>query len=106
MRKRTLSRREMLGHTVYLAIVGSTPILLTACTKPELHCEDVSGLSEDDAALRSALQYRNLSPYGEEKSCAICAFFRAGKKNECGRCTLVEGPIHPLGYCNSWSAKG
>jgi hypothetical protein len=105
MRKRTLSRREMLGHTVYLAVVGSTTILLNACTKPEFHCEDVSGLSEDDAELRSALDYRELSPHGEQKSCASCAFYLASKKNECGQCTLVRGPIHPLGYCNSWAAK-
>jgi hypothetical protein len=55
--------------------------------------------------LRNQLEYRDDSPYGEKKSCSSCAFYKAGKKNECGQCTLVKGPIHPLGYCNSWSAK-
>ncbi len=106
MRKNTLSRREMLGHTVYLAVIGSASVLLDACTKPEFHCEDVSGLSEDDAALRSTLEYRDRSPHGEKKSCSNCAFHKAGKENTCGECTLVKGPIHPLGYCNAWAAKG
>jgi len=106
MRKSTLSRREMLGHSVRLAVIGSAPILLNACTKPEFHCEDVSALSEDDAELRSALEYRDRSPHGEKKNCGACAFYKAGGKNECGQCTLVKGPIHPLGYCNSWAAKG
>jgi High potential iron-sulfur protein len=105
MRKNKLSRRELLGHTVCLAVIGSTPILLNACTKPELHCEDVTGLSEADAQLRASLEYRDLSPYGEKKSCSNCAFYKAGKKNECGQCTLVKGPINPLGHCNSWAAK-
>ncbi|TNF61181.1 MAG: hypothetical protein EP303_06010 [Deltaproteobacteria bacterium] len=106
MRKSTFSRREMLGHTAQLAVIGAAPILLNACTKPEFHCEDVSGLSKDDAGLRSALEYRDRSPHGNEKSCSSCAFYKAGGKNECGECTLVRGPIHPLGYCNSWAAKG
>ena len=106
MRTGTFSRREMLRHTVHLAVIGAAPILLNACTKPEFHCEDVSGLSKDDAELRSALEYQDRSPHGDKKNCSICAFYKAGGKNECGECTLVRGPIHPLGYCNSWAAKG
>ena len=106
MRKSTLSRREMLGATMHLAVIGSLPLLLNACTQSKFHCDDVSGLGEDDLALRSALECRDLSPHGEQKSCSECAFYRAAKKNECGGCTLVRGPIHPLGYCNSWAARG
>ncbi|MGB8329255.1 MAG: high-potential iron-sulfur protein [Polyangiales bacterium] len=106
MRNSHLSRRELLGHTVCLAAIGSAPILLNACTKPEFHCEDLTGLSEADMELRSALEYRDVSPHGEEKSCSSCAFYKARKENECGQCTLVKGPIHPGGYCNSWAAKG
>lgn len=105
MRKSTLSRREMLGHTMHLAVIGSAPILLNACTKPEFHCEDVSGLSEEDAELRSALEYQDRSPHGEQKNCRGCAFYKAATENECGECTIVRGPIHPLGYCNSWATK-
>lgn len=106
MKKTTISRREMLGHTVKLAVIGSAPVLFNACTKPELHCEDVSGLSQNDLKLRTDLEYRDVSPHGEDKTCTTCAFYRAGQKNECGQCTLVKGPIHPMGYCNSWAAKG
>lgn len=106
MGKSTFSRREMLGYTVHLTVIGSTPILLSACTKPEFHCEDASSLSEDDAELRFALEYQDRSPHGETKNCATCAFYKAGNENECGQCTLVKGPIHPQGYCNSWAARG
>jgi hypothetical protein len=111
MRKRTLSRREMLGGTVplvrlvHLAAVGSMPVLLSACTKPEFRCQDVSALGEGDLELRTTLEYRDDSPHGEQKSCSNCAFYVASKENTCGLCTLVRGPIHPLGYCNSWAAK-
>ncbi|MBW2629495.1 MAG: high-potential iron-sulfur protein [Deltaproteobacteria bacterium] len=42
----------------------------------------------------------------QQQSCSNCAFYKVGKENQCGGCTLVKGPIHPLGYCNSWAAKG
>jgi hypothetical protein len=105
MRRNVFCRRAFLGHTVRLAVFAATPALLQACTKPELHCDDVSGLSKEDAELRTSLEYQDRSPHGENKSCSSCAFFKAGKKDECGQCTLVRGPINPLGYCNSWAAK-
>ncbi len=101
----TITRREMLGHSVRLALIGSAPALLNACKKPELHCDDLSGLSEEDSKLRLALNYQDVSPHGDNKNCASCSFYRPGKKNECGQCTLVKGPIHPQGYCDSWAAK-
>lgn len=105
MNKSTLSRREIIGHGLRLAVIGSAPFLLNACSKPELRCEDASGLSEEDQQLRSALEYRDVSPHEDQKNCANCAFYKAGKKNACGQCTLVKGPIHPQGYCNSWASK-
>jgi len=106
MKRSTLSRREMLGRTVYLAVIGSMPVLLHACTKPEFHCQDVSNVGKADLEVRNALEYQDWSPHGEQKNCANCAFYAAGDKNQCGQCTLVRGPIHPLGYCASWAAKG
>ena len=90
MRKSTLSRREMLGHTVHLAVIGSMPILLNACTKPEFSCQDVSGLGEADLELRSALEYRDLSPHGEQKSCSSCAFYKSGQEGRLR--TMHPGP--------------
>ena len=102
MRKSTFSRRRMLRHTV----IGAAPVLLHGCKKAEISCDDASGLAEEDVALREALEYADKSPHGESKNCSICSFYVAGGKNECGRCTLVKGPIHPLGYCTSWASKG
>jgi len=59
MRKSTISRREMLGGTVYLAVIGAMPIALSACTTPKFRCGNVSGLSEGDLELRSALEYQD-----------------------------------------------
>jgi len=106
MGKSTISRREMLGRTVHLAVIGSMPVILSACTKPEFHCQDVSALGKGDLELRTNLEYQDRSAQGERKNCSKCAFYKAGDENECGQCTLVMGPIHPLGYCNSWAAKG
>ena len=106
MKKTTLSRRTLLRNTVHLAVVGSAPILFQACEKAELKCEDASGLDAKDAELRQQLEYRDDSPHGKAKNCANCAFFIAAKRDECGRCTLVKGPIHPLGHCSSWAMKG
>ena len=106
MTKSNLSRRNLLRCTVHLAVLGSVPVLLQGCKKTEFSCTDASGLSPEDAKLRTALEYRDRSPHQEAKNCGNCAFFVAGSKDQCGQCTLVQGPIHPLGYCNSWAAKG
>lgn len=106
MRKSTLSRRQMLRHSVHLTVIGAAPILLHGCKKAEINCDDVSDLAEEDAALRSALEYVDKSPHGDDKNCSSCSFYAAGDENQCGRCTLVKGPIHPLGYCTSWASKG
>lgn len=103
----TLSRRHLLRGTVRLAVLSAMPVsLLQGCEKAEFSCTDTSGLSAEDAQLRTALEYRDRSPHGEAKNCASCAFFVAADQDQCGRCTLVQGPIHPRGYCNSWAAKG
>jgi len=106
MRKNTFSRRTLLRNAAHLTVLGSAPVLLHACKKAEFSCQDVSGLNEQDAELRAALQYVDRSPHASTKRCGNCAFYVAGKENQCGQCTLVKGPIHPLGYCNSWATKG
>jgi hypothetical protein len=100
-----LSRRDVLRGTAHLAVIGSASMLVHGCKKTEFRCDDVSSLSEEDAQLRAALEYQDRSPFGKDKSCSKCAFFRGAGDDRCGACTLVRGPIHPLGHCNSWSAK-
>lgn len=106
MRKSSFSRREMLRHSVHLTVIGAAPVLLNGCKKAEFSCNDTSGLAEEDTALREALEYVDKSPHEERKNCSTCSFYVAGDTNQCGRCTLVKGPIHPLGYCTSWASKG
>lgn len=106
MNENKLSRRNLLRGTVHLAVLGSVPLLTQGCKKAEFSCTDTSGLSPEDAKLRAALEYSDRSPHDEAKNCSNCAFYVAGSEDECGRCTLVQGPIHPRGYCNSWAAKG
>lgn len=105
MAEHKLSRRHLLRGTVHLAVIGAAPVLLHGCTKEEFSCTDIAGLSRKDLELRTSLKYVDRSPHGETKNCSNCAFFVEGPKGECGNCTLVQGPIHPLGYCNSWAAK-
>jgi hypothetical protein len=110
MKKTTaLSRRELL-HLLqggaHLAVIASATVLLSSCSKEKLDCTDTSGLSTAAEQLRTALEYQDQSPHGEAKSCEQCQFYRTPtKKNECGACTLVQGPINPAGYCNSWAPK-
>jgi hypothetical protein len=106
MKKNTLARRTLLRSTVHLAVLSSVPVLLQGCKEAEFTCDDISGLSKEDAQLRATLEYRDRSPYDEAKNCSKCAFFVAGGKDQCGQCTVVKGPIDPRGYCNSWAAKG
>lgn len=106
MSKNTLSRRTLLRGSVHLAVLSSAPVLLQGCKKAEFSCDDASGLDEADSELRTQLEYVDRSPHGTAKNCRTCAFYVAGEQNQCGQCTLVKGPIHPLGYCNSWAAKG
>lgn len=106
MAHHAFSRRHLLRGTVHLAVLGAVPALLGGCTEKEFSCNDISGLSRKDLELRTSLNYVDKSPHDETKNCANCAFFVVGGKNECGNCTLVQGPIHPLGYCASWAAKG
>lgn len=104
----TLSRREVLHlfqGGVHLAVITSAPALLSSCSKEKLDCQDTSGLNTAAEQLRTALDYQDVSPHGETKNCANCQFYRTAPKNECGACTLVQGPINPAGYCNSWAPK-
>lgn len=100
-----LTRRALLQSSIHLAIVASTPMWVGGCKKEEFSCQEAPGLSEQDAQLRETLEYRDRSPHGEAKRCANCAFFIDAGEDQCGQCTLVKGPIHPLGYCSSWAVK-
>jgi len=102
-----LSRRSTLKialSVIPMSIGGAA--LLNACGSESegLDCTDVSGLSGSETATRTALEYVEASPHGEEKDCTNCNFY-TGTATACGACTLIKGPINPKGYCKSWVVK-
>ena len=118
----TISRRHFLQR---ISLLGAVSIgagsMLSACgggsenagadsgetdaaASTDFSCTDTSGLTEQELATRENLGYVDESP-NPEKLCSNCQFFQPAGENECGGCTLMKGPIHPDGYCNSWVAK-
>ncbi len=79
--------------------------LVIACTKQKQDpCSDLTGLSEEDKTVRTELEYVAQSPY-PEKVCDNCAvWIKPEEGKPCGGCEIMEGPVHPKGYCNSWIA--
>ena len=68
-------------------------------------CMDTSGLNEQEIAARTNLNYVDESTV-EGKNCDNCALYVVAAADEqCGTCQTIKGPIHPLGYCDIWSAK-
>lgn len=105
MIEETLSRRTMLRCSVHVALITAIPTVLEGCSKGALECTDLDGLAQGDKQLRAAQEYKDISPFGDEKDCKNCEFFKPGGADECGTCTIVKGPINPAGYCNSWVKK-
>ena len=68
-------------------------------------CNDLSGPTEAELATRTTFKYEKRSS-DPEKLCKTCNFWQPSKDDAlCGTCTLVKGPIHPLGSCMSWAEK-
>ena len=68
-------------------------------------CNDLSGVSEADIALRQKLGYVKESPIADNQ-CANCNLYlppAAGAA--CGRCMLFKGPVYAAGYCTYWAPK-
>lgn len=123
MSNEKMSRRQFV-QTAATGVVSVTALglLITGCEKqgadsaaPEgtapaetaekaLDCTDTTGLTETEIATRKSLAYVDQSPI-PEKLCSNCQLFVPAKGDGCGSCTVVKGPIHPAGYCNSWVQK-
>jgi hypothetical protein len=68
-------------------------------------CNDLSVLTKDELTTRTTFKYENRAT-DATKLCKTCNFWQPAPKGEfCGGCTLVKGPIHPLGSCMSWVEK-
>ncbi len=104
-----VSRRQWLqtvatGTALAAGAVVTGGALLQGCgsKNKELACTDLAGLSSQDRTTREQLKYVDHSP-DAAKVCEGCRFWQvAPEPNSCGACTLVKGPIHPKGHCNSW----
>ena len=95
----------MLRSLLHIVALGSTSSMLVACSKERLTCTDLADLNVAAKQLRAALEYKDSSPEADAKSCANCQFYGPAPEGECGTCTLIQGPINPGGYCNSWAPK-
>lgn len=121
-----ISRKEFLQKVALLGVgtVGATH-LLTSCGGGESEqqaapkppqtsapaasgsdpCGDLSGLTEQEKAMRGTFQYVAQSP-DPEKLCTNCALWLAPEGDAtCGGCQIIKGPINPKGYCIQWVAK-
>jgi hypothetical protein len=107
---KTLSRRDfILKKLVPIAGIAVFGGYTTGCKRSDQQeaakkdpCNDLSGLTEEEKAIRNELEYVAQTPY-PEKVCDNCAVWikpEAGK--ECGGCEIMAGPVHPKGYCASW----
>lgn len=68
-------------------------------------CTDITGLSDADKGTRTGLQYVEKGP-DPAKHCDKCALYTEPTGGSgCGGCTVVKGPINPLGTCTAFAPK-
>jgi hypothetical protein len=100
-----MARREALRHLAIFSAAAVVPGFLTSACSKKLSCEDVSGLSPAELAMR-----RDTAAYAEAstdpaKKCSGCAQYEPKGADACGGCKVVKGPINPEGTCKLWVAK-
>lgn len=101
-----VSRRGFLA--VFGAGAAGLAVLASGCRKgggSNLVCTDVSKLSDAEKAARTSLKYVDKSTEAG-KNCSNCQLFKAAAQaGVCASCTVLKGPINPLGHCASWAKK-
>ena len=102
------SRRSLIKRSLTVLGAAAAAPIISACGDSgdgeSFTCTSTAGLSDPEKAARAALNYVDASPHGTVKNCVNCQYYTPAAT--CGACQLVKGPIHPLGYCDSWTAKG
>ncbi len=100
-RKEFLKKLPLLGMT----IVG-VGLFLQSCAKSKTDedpCGDLSKLTEGEKETRNGFEYVSKSPF-PDKVCDNCELWLKPEEGKiCGGCEIMEGPIHPKGYCNAWA---
>lgn len=121
-KKEKTSRREFLQRLTVLGTAGVvTPMVISACgggggeqtgeqgdtaaSGGGFSCTDTSGLTEQEIQMRENAEYVDASP-NPEQYCANCQLYEEPAEGEqCGGCQVIQGPIHPQGYCTLWVAQ-
>jgi hypothetical protein len=68
-------------------------------------CEDLTGVSDSDRALRQKLGYVKDSPI-EDHRCDNCnLFLPPTNQPNCGGCMLFKGPVYLSAYCTYWAPR-
>jgi hypothetical protein len=97
-----VSRRHLvlLGAST-LAVLGGV-----ACKKqPPASCNDTNSLSPADIELRKTLEYVDRSPL-EANHCEKCRQYEEpAAVDQCGKCKVMKGPVHPHGTCKVFAPR-
>jgi hypothetical protein len=98
---RSLTRRSLLVRGA--SLVGALGV--SACRKGPSFCNDVSALSADQQNTRATLGYEDGSDQ-PGKSCAKCSqYLEPPSMDQCGKCKVLPGAVHPNGYCRAFTPK-
>jgi hypothetical protein len=101
-----LSRRDLLQRTAALGALAT--LGAAACGKQKaaaLSCADTTGLSPQDANVRTLLKYADVSA-DPAKVCSKCQqFVTPPTPSTCGTCKVLKGPVNPVGSCSSFAPK-
>ena len=114
-----VTRREFLERVAILgAAVGAAPLLAACGTDAgtgttntgsgqagTIDCTDPARLTDAEVKTRTDLQYVEASAKPDQ-NCLNCQQYTVAEaEGTCGKCTLVPGPINPVGWCISWVQK-
>ena len=102
-RNRNVGRRECLSRIGRIA-VGLPIVGLYACESSAPACPADGQLTTPQKKVRESLKYVEKSPFGAEKQCYGCVFFRGKTAQDCAACTIFASDVHGEGYCTSWAA--
>jgi High potential iron-sulfur protein len=100
-----IPRREALRRLAMFSAAAAAPAWLAGCSKKQLTCTDVTGLTPDDVTMRNTTAaYVDQTP-DAAKRCSGCVQYVPAAPDACGGCKVVKGPIHPDGWCKLYVPK-
>lgn len=99
-----IPRRQALRHLAILSASVVVPGFLVACSKKP-SCEDVTGISPADLAIRQQTAAYVEVATDAAKKCSACVQYQPAGPDACGACKVVKGPINPEGGCKLFAPK-